>query len=185
MPEIVPLKVQLIAATQFFPPDDVPWETDADALAATHLASWRAAYAHLVPAEAFDTVDVSERAARWRQRARDDVAPTGTLVAEDDGGLVGFVSFGVPRLDDPPAPAEVYAVYAVPSAWGTGLGARLLDEALDRVGGSAYLWVLRDNPRARRFYEKAGFVFDGTTTDVDFLGHSLPEVRYVHPGRRG
>ena len=31
MAEIAPLRVQLIAKTQFTPPAEVPWETDADA----------------------------------------------------------------------------------------------------------------------------------------------------------
>ncbi|MEN3298645.1 MAG: thymidylate synthase, partial [Pseudonocardia sp.] len=30
MPETVPLRVQLVAKTEFLPPADVPWETDAD-----------------------------------------------------------------------------------------------------------------------------------------------------------
>ncbi|HVE98707.1 MAG TPA: FAD-dependent thymidylate synthase, partial [Mycobacteriales bacterium] len=44
MPDIVPLKVQLIAATQFFPPEDVPWETDADGGQALAEFAGRACY---------------------------------------------------------------------------------------------------------------------------------------------
>ncbi|HVF20103.1 MAG TPA: FAD-dependent thymidylate synthase [Mycobacteriales bacterium] len=44
MPEIVPLKVQLIAATQFFPPAEVPWETDADGGQALAEFAGRACY---------------------------------------------------------------------------------------------------------------------------------------------
>jgi hypothetical protein len=38
--------------------------------------------------------------------------------------------------------------------------------------------VLDDNPRARRFYELAGWRFDGTTGRMDRLGVSAPVVRY-------
>ncbi|HVE62634.1 MAG TPA: FAD-dependent thymidylate synthase [Mycobacteriales bacterium] len=44
MPDIVPLRVQLIAATQFFPPADVPWETDADGGQALAEFAGRACY---------------------------------------------------------------------------------------------------------------------------------------------
>ena len=39
------------------------------------------------------------------------------------------------------------------------------------------LWVLRDNRRARRFYERAGFRRKGTEHPSYFAGG--PEVRYV------
>lgn len=44
MPEIVPLKVALIAKTEFFPPSDVPWETDADGGEALAEFAGRACY---------------------------------------------------------------------------------------------------------------------------------------------
>ncbi|WP_278312873.1 FAD-dependent thymidylate synthase [Lolliginicoccus levis] len=44
MPEIVPLKVQLIARTEFTPPTDVPWETDAGGGEALAEFAGRACY---------------------------------------------------------------------------------------------------------------------------------------------
>ena len=44
MPEIVPLKVQVVAQTQFTPPADVPWETDADGGQALAEFAGRACY---------------------------------------------------------------------------------------------------------------------------------------------
>ena len=42
---------------------------------------------------------------------------------------------------------------------------------------SITLWVLRDNRRARRFYERAGFAPDGATNVLTGLGDVL-ELRY-------
>ena len=43
----------------------------------------------------------------------------------------------------------------------------------------ATLWVHADNPRARRFYEAGGWVFDGAEKDVEsFDGILAKEVRY-------
>ena len=40
------------------------------------------------------------------------------------------------------------------------------------------LWVLPGNARARRFYEVAGWVADGSSRESEVLGVSVPEVRY-------
>lgn len=54
--------------------------------------------------------------------------------------------------------------------------------ALARADGfvRATLWVVSDNPRARRFYEAAGWAPDGTTRREDLLGSPVDEVRYAH-----
>jgi thymidylate synthase (FAD) len=44
VPEIAPLHVQVVAQTQFTPPDDVPWETDADGGQALAEFAGRACY---------------------------------------------------------------------------------------------------------------------------------------------
>jgi thymidylate synthase (FAD) len=44
VPDIVPLKVQVVAQTQFTPPADVPWETDADGGQALAEFAGRACY---------------------------------------------------------------------------------------------------------------------------------------------
>jgi len=40
------------------------------------------------------------------------------------------------------------------------------------------LWVLEDNPRARRFYEREGWALDGGRKEDEFLGVQVTEVRY-------
>jgi hypothetical protein len=40
------------------------------------------------------------------------------------------------------------------------------------------LWVLPANARARRFYEIAGWVADGSERTMEVLGVVVPEVRY-------
>ncbi|WP_156774438.1 N-acetyltransferase [Alkaliphilus oremlandii] len=39
-------------------------------------------------------------------------------------------------------------------------------------------WVLEDNIRARRFYEKIGFRYDNTIQIID-MGKKLRELRYI------
>jgi hypothetical protein len=43
---------------------------------------------------------------------------------------------------------------------------------------SATLWVLEDNPRARAFYERAGWAADGDWKAEQRFGVRAAEVRY-------
>jgi RimJ/RimL family protein N-acetyltransferase len=43
---------------------------------------------------------------------------------------------------------------------------------------TASLWVLEDNPRARRFYEREGWTRDGGRREEEFLGVPVAEIRY-------
>ena len=113
---------------------------------------------------------------------------------QEGAGIVGYASFG-PETDvlsaSWPHPltadgedgkiAELYALYVRPDWWSTGTGRALMERVLARTSGTGYLfitlWVLRDNRRARRFYERAGFTSDGATNVLDRLG-GVTELRY-------
>ena len=73
--------------------------------------------------------------------------------------------------------AEIVAIHTLPESHGTGLGAALLKEALHQIGDSpVFLWAFRENTRARHFYEKHGFQWDGSQRVSEFDG--AIEVRY-------
>ena len=74
--------------------------------------------------------------------------------------------------------AEIVAIHSLPESWGTGLGHAMLEEALKQIGDQpVFLWAFKENTRARRFYEKHGFRWDGTERVSEFDG--ALEVRYV------
>jgi GNAT superfamily N-acetyltransferase len=110
---------------------------------------------------------------QWRRRP--------PIVAEVEGEIIGFVSVGAARDDD--AEGELYAIYVHPEHWGTGTGRALMEAGEDelwRLGHQqVVLWVLDDNPRARRFYEIAGWSADGKAQEVEMFGFHLREVRYA------
>lgn len=67
--------------------------------------------------------------------------------------------------------AEIVAVHSLPESWGTGVGKAMLEAALEQLGPRpVYLWAFRDNIRARRFYEKHGFHWDGRERVSKFDG---------------
>lgn len=69
-------------------------------------------------------------------------------------------------------------LYVVPGAQGTGLGQVLLDAALP-ARRDAYLWVIADNARAVRFYERNGFASDGLVTGTGPAWGNLTMMRLV------
>ena len=74
--------------------------------------------------------------------------------------------------------AEIIAIHTLPESWGTGLGQALLTEAMNQIGQKpVFLWAFKENIRARRFYEKHGFRWDGAERVIEFDG--ALEVRYL------
>ena len=149
---------------------------DARGIAEVHTRTWQAAYRHAFPAELLDGLDVGEREERWKRNLDDPRVPV--FVADEDG-IVGFVCVGPSR--DPDCDGELYGIYVVPEAWGKGAGPALMEAGLDYLRGEfseAILWVLQDNPRARRFYERHGWTLDGASKRSRHLGVDVDEVRY-------
>jgi ribosomal protein S18 acetylase RimI-like enzyme len=177
---------------------------DAGQIAAVMRASWRAAYEGIIAPEVIDRVTAPDGGARVRQSFRTRpwqktivavAAPPAAPQKQAPGsGVVGYSFFG-PEQDVLGAPwphplsaagqqgqvAEVYALYVHPAWWSTGTGRALMDRVLATVSAAGYLsvrlWVLRDNSRARRFYERAGFAPDDASHTLDGLG-GVTEIRY-------
>ena len=151
---------------------------DARPIAEVHVETWRATYPGVMPQELLDDLSVDEREALWREWIPNP--RTAPFVAEDDEGrVVGFVSVGPCWSEE--GIGELYAIYVVPGAQGHGVGRALMDTAVETLGGKwqeAILWVATENPRARRFYERYGWVVDGERLDDSFPGVVLPETRY-------
>ena len=150
---------------------------DARQIAEVHVRTWRAAYRHAFPAELLDGFSVDEREAMWRRALASGRAAV--FVAEEDAGAVGFASAGTSEGEK--GVGELYALYVAPEAWGSGAARELIGavHAWLREHGfaSALLWVLEDNPRARRFYEREGWRHDGGRTE-QIRGVEVREALY-------
>ncbi len=66
---------------------------------------------------------------------------------------------------------------------GGGSAATLFASSVERLGELGYeratLWVMASNDRSRRFYEAAGWSWDGTTSEHRFECANVPIVRYT------
>jgi GNAT superfamily N-acetyltransferase len=151
---------------------------DAAAVAEVHVRTWQAAYEHVFGAERLAGIDPGARERFARRFATD--GDYDAFVAEDDEGrIVGFVACGL--AEEEAEQRELFAIYVLPEAWGTTAAPGLLRAAVEAMRGrgapDAILWVLNDNPRARRFYEREGWQADGTA-ESEYLGLTVPLVRY-------
>jgi ribosomal protein S18 acetylase RimI-like enzyme len=156
---------------------------DAEAIADIHVRTWQGAYGHVFSAEKLAGISVERRVVGWRRQLDEPPPQTHVLVSEDELGVRGFASCG-PAEDDP-ALGELYAIYVLPEAWGAGHGRALMALMLGRLRAEdfpeAILWVLEDNPRTRRFYERGGWRLDGEPREVTFLDTPVRVVRYRVP----
>ena len=158
---------------------------DAERIAEVNVLSWQVGYRGLLPQPLLDGLHLAQGVPRWRAAIERTAWPgRGTLVADDVGDVLGFADLCPTRDDDQDAAevGEIAAFYVLPTAWGQGVGRRLMAAAVHMSGvagfGSATLWVLEANARARRFYTRRGWEPDGAVRDGVLGGTATHEVRY-------
>ena len=139
--------------------------SDCRAITSVYIASWRAGYRDLLTRAELDVQAETRRAHDWGTAIsqRDRIV----LVAEDDSGEI----LGVAECEHAPSRGRlpwIEMLYVIASAWGTGTATGLLHNALDMAhqAGHHTVWleVVDGQMRARRFYEREGFVLDTTMT---------------------
>jgi GNAT superfamily N-acetyltransferase len=156
--------------------------TDAAGIAAAHAATWRSAYANVLPDDYLAGLSVSRLTRYYEHSIR---LGLGVHVAAAHGDAIlpqvlGFSSASrsrEPQLGD----GEVETLYVLDDFQNQGLGGQLLRASakyLARQGcRSAFAWVLRDNP-ARYFYAHLGGRKISTgTTNVG--GEDIPQTAFA------
>lgn len=155
---------------------------DAAGIAELDVRSWRAAYGDIFPSAELAKLSVEQRRASWERVIARAFGEQIALVAEFNGELVGVCQAG-PARDAPEGVAEIYSLYVEPDLWGRGVGTALFDVALPWLAPSyekATLWVVRENKKARRFYEARGFRWNQYTFKaIPFFNYLAQCVRYT------
>ena len=162
-------------------------QADADSVARVHTLAWQTGYRGLMPDQFLDSLDVATAAERWRKtltrlegNALASAEPVFLVIEDDEGQVVGISSVG--RARDESGGGELWMINLLPTAWGQGYGRTLLEEATTELRRHGFaedvLWVLDANSRARRFYEAAGWLADGSEKVDESRGFPIREVRY-------
>ena len=152
-------------------------EADAERLAEITVDGWRLGYAGIVPDEVLDRQTVASHRPYFASGEALS-PPMRTVVAEVGGRVVGYAHGGPVR----PEPgeqlhgAELWGMYVDPGHGGSSwaLMTAMCDHFRAEGHRHAFLWVIRDNTRARRFYEAAGWRLDPSVSRAD----PIAQVRY-------
>ena len=139
---------------------------DAADVAEVYLSAFRATYD-------FPLVHTDEQVRAW---IRELVIPSGDAwVAAIDGRIVGMAVI---------RPGDLDQLYVAPDAQGRGVGRRLVEHAKRLSPDGLGLYTFQVNERARRFYERNGFVADAFG-DGSGNEERQPDVHYRWAPREG
>jgi GNAT superfamily N-acetyltransferase len=106
-----------------------------------------------------------------------DVAARRTLVADEDGRILGFTT-----LDGAPPSGALGMMFVEPDTIGRGIGRRLFTHTMDEARRLGFTRLTIDSdPNAEPFYRAMGAVRIGTTPSGSLEGRELPllEVELV------
>ncbi len=156
-------------------------ENDAYTLAYIHVNSWKAAYKYILRDEILDNLNIEKRKLYF-DKVLKDKSETNVL-AYKDNVAAGFMTFGKCRDNDKDSSyGEIWGSYLLPEFWRQGIGSELINWGVNTLYEQGHkkvcLWVLEENLRARNFYEKQGFIYDGTAKEI-IIGKPVTELRYI------
>jgi ribosomal protein S18 acetylase RimI-like enzyme len=151
---------------------------DAPAIAALHVAVWRATYRDLAPPEALRVLDLQFRLQRWIETLEKGARTV--LVAASGGEIVGIGTAGAATVPELMPHGEILYLYVNPAFGGRGIGRRLMRDlaaALQAQGyRSAALGVVVGNDAAVAFYERLGGRAAGFYTDAGPIWRSRNQI---------
>ena len=152
---------------------------DSAVFAEIYRRSWQAAYAGLLPEEAIRSINAGRMESCRKQLAPD--SGVWNFLALADGTPAGLLSLCRYRSAGHSDWGEIRAIYLLAEYWSKGGGRQLLDFAVAELRRRGFdtmaLWVLKNNLRARRFYEANGFYPDGAIRE-ELIGTVQNELRY-------
>jgi GNAT superfamily N-acetyltransferase len=158
---------------------------DANAIAALHAASWRAAYRGAF-SERYLAAEVdADRSSVWSERLERPPRNQRVLLAEERGSLAGFACAYLES--DPQWGSLLDNMHVAEALQGRGVGGQLMRAlACECVaaGGGLFLWVIKSNAPAQRFYEHLGGQRCGEDLWSPPGGGALPRYRYAWPDVR-
>lgn len=143
-----------------------------------YTLGWQNAFRGIVPQTYLDTMDLGD----W--------APplNGAYVLTDSQSIIGTSSIAPARDSAFDGWGEIISIYVLPRLIGQGYGHLLFtfvkDRLLEQHYPNIYLTVFEDNHRARTFYEKHGFLWNGERLPLNVGGKDLIELRYIYQNQK-
>lgn len=154
---------------------------DVPAISEIFALSWKTAYRGMVPQQYLDELKLDF----WNKKFTEPILSQhlyADLVCAD-GVPVGCVAYGKARDEKYSDWGEIIAIYVRPDQFRKGYGNRLIQSAMNNLKAqgyqNCYLWVLKENSNAQRFYGQNGFVCNQDICHSEIMGQQLTEIRYI------
>lgn len=150
---------------------------DEKTLARIQTESWKAAFAGILSPEELSRCTNPQKAEQMYH---------GVLRREDCNMAIAYVeaqphciaAWGKNRCGLGNAVGELICIHSLQNNWAKGYGSAMMAYVLNQLQQAKYesviLWVFEANKRARKFYEKHGFVL----TEQKKLANGIPELMY-------
>ena len=150
---------------------------DFSAVREIYEKSWKFAYKGIIPQDYLDNIPNTKWGGNIHKNGRTQ------LIAAEGDKFVGTASFCPSRWEKFSSCGEIVSIYLLPEYIGKGIGSQLIRACIDELEYLGFseilLWVLEDNHRARRFYEKHGFICTEDYMSDNIGGKDLREVMYI------
>ncbi|KJL06023.1 MULTISPECIES: GNAT family N-acetyltransferase [Priestia] len=150
---------------------------DEAGIANVHVESWKSTYKGIVPDSFLNSLNAEKRKPIWKKQLESN----SVVVAEENGQIVGFASYGKERTNKYPSyTGELYAMYLLTEHQRKGIGKALMHKIAQELGDqdihTMLTWAFEENG-ACQFYEALGGKrIDRADVIID--GTSLSEVAF-------
>ncbi|ACL76051.1 GNAT family N-acetyltransferase [Ruminiclostridium cellulolyticum] len=169
---------------------------DAAAMSYIHSRTWKAAYKEFISQEYLDNITDEG----WIQIFKRSIVKNIHEVAvfELNNRITGCITYGRGRIGQTCAMSdsvvsdnsscsgensgEIISLYVLPEYWNSKQGYELTRFAVERLRQQGfkdcYLWVIKDNERAKKFYRRFGFNSTKTFAAVNLGGRDIVEEKF-------
>ena len=154
---------------------------DTDSLGLIYSQSYQAAFRGIIPDSILDDVfSFEKRRDGFRKELSEGLLSNVIMHRENEP--VGFLTYGQSKDEDlSSSTIELLRLYILPSCWKQNIGSELMRWGIKELRQKGYsqisLWVIEENKRAIKLYERMGFVQDGTTRIIN-VGKEIKDLRY-------
>ncbi|STQ91510.1 GNAT family N-acetyltransferase [Iodobacter fluviatilis] len=127
--------------------------SDALAISQIRVAAWQAAYTPFMPEDFLKALNPASQLESLQAKLTAPSRDFYLAIADQQNQSLGFYALGKPRFESSGNSAELWALNVAPSAWRSGLGFELMQDAITKAKHFAYqrilLWCISENHAAR------------------------------------
>lgn len=154
---------------------------DEKILAYIQTESWRKAFKNIISKKEMEQyADINKAEEMYEYLLSNNIGNGNLLFINNKPHCIAF--WDKIREEDMDGYAELICIHSLEDNWGKGYGSMMMEHILKDISAVGFekvmLWVFEENTRARRFYEKHGFV----KTDKKKMFGNAVEVMYCRNG---